>query len=153
MVVGVEVNEEIVRRELELHGAEVEQVGFALRTTGPERLPRYDHRRRAPLWDTRVQPGHYTAFGDATELVASADDALAIIGPGESVHVEFRAPEVDPPPGWTRVYILETEGWCKDMDLYTRDGGTLDPIPAAGRASSATALLNQQYNTRFVPGG
>lgn len=149
VVVGIEVNEEIIRRDLELLSAEVEQVGFALRTTGSERLPHYDHDRRTPLWDTRAQPGLYTEFGDATELIAAADDALAIIGPGEGVHMEFAAPVDDPPPGWTRVYVLETEGWCKDMDLYTRDGATLGPIPAAGRASSATALLQASHNTRW----
>ncbi len=149
VVVGIEVNEGIIRRDLELLSAEVEQVGFALRTTGSERLPHYDHDRRTPLWDTRAQPGLYTEFGDATELVVAADDALVIIGPGEGVHLEFASPSDDPPPGWTRVFVLETESWCKDMDLYTKDGATLGPIPAAGRASSATALLQESHNTRW----
>jgi len=148
-VVGVEVTEEIVRRDLKLVSAVVEQTGFALRTTGDERLPHYDHNQRVPFWDTRVQPGYYTEFGDATELISVADDALAIIGPGEGVHLEFQTPGEEPPPGWTRVYVLEAEGWCKDMDLYTRDGGTLGPVPAAGRASSSTAMLSAAYNRRW----
>jgi len=149
IIVGVEVNEEIIRHDLALLSAEVEQIGFALRTTGSQRLPHYDHGRRTPLWDTRVQPGRYTEFGDATELIAAADDALAIIGPGEGVHIEFAAPSDDPPPGWTRIFVLETEGWCKDMDLYTKGGANLTPIPAAGRASSATVLLQGSHNTRW----
>jgi Flp pilus assembly protein TadD len=152
-VVGVEVTEEIVRGELKLAVARVENVGFALRTTGSQRLPDYDHDRRVPLWDTRVQPGFYTAFGDALELLSAADDASAIIGPGEGIHLEFVAPAAALPPGWSRIYVLETEGWCKDMDLYTKDGATLEPIPAAGRASSATAMLRSMHNTRFAAGG
>ena len=149
IVVGAEVTEEIIRRDLKLASAEVERVGFARRTTGPERLPHYDFDQRVPLWDTRVQPGFYTSFGDARELLNTADDALAIFGPGEGIHLEFEAPTEAPPEGWTRVFVLETEGWCKDMDLYTKDGSTLEPLPAAGRASSTTAMLRETYNTRW----
>lgn len=148
-VVGVEVTEEIIRRDLKLVTAVVEQVGFARRSTGPERLPSYDHDQRSPLWDTRAQPGFYTAFGEATELVTFADDALAIIGPGEGIHLEFTAPPDAALPGWSRIFVLEADGWCKNMDLYTRDGATLEPIPAAGRASSTTAILQARYNTRW----
>jgi len=152
IVVAAEVTEEIVRRELELVSAVVEKVGFARRTTGPERLPLYDHDRRVPLWDARVQPGFYTSFGDARELVATADDGLAIFGPGEGLHLEFEAPTEAPPSGWTRVYVVETEGWCKDMDLYTLNGATLEPLPAAGRASSSTAMLSTTHNRRWNDG-
>jgi len=152
-VVGVEVTEEIIRSDLELITAVVEQVGFARRTTGAQQLPHYDHDRRVPIWDTRVQPGFYTEFGDVTDLISVADDALAIIGPGEGVHLEFAPPTEEPAPGWTRIYVLEAEGWCKDMDLYTEDGGTLGPIPTAGRASSTTAMLNRSHNTRYRAGG
>jgi len=152
IVVAAEVTEEIIRHGLELRSAVVEQVGFARRTTGSERLPHYDFDHRVPLWDTRVQPGFYTEFGDATELAATADDALVIFGPGEGLYLEFEAPAEEPPQGWTRVYILETEGWCKDMDLYTKDGGVLAPVPVAGRATSSTAMLMSAYNTRFVAG-
>jgi len=152
IVMAAEVTEEIVRREIKLVTAVVEQVGFAKRTTGPERLPHYDHDQRAPLWDTRVQSGFYTSFGDALELVVAADDALAIFGPGEGLHLEFEAPIEAPLPGWSRVFVLETEGWCKDMDLYTRDGATLEPLPAAGRASSSTAMLAATHNRRWNGG-
>jgi len=75
----------VERRELRLSAARVEQPGFALRTTGPQHLPDYDWTRRAPLWDTRFQSGAYTHFGNAMELVAATDDAVAIFGPGEAV--------------------------------------------------------------------
>jgi len=59
------------------------------------------------------------------ELVAEKDDAVAIFGPGEEVHLEFAAPPEGAPEGWTRRLVLETRGWCKDMDLYTKDGETV----------------------------
>ena len=48
---------------------------------------------------------------------------VAIFGPGEDVRLEFEAPADAVPAGWTRRVVLETDGWCKDMDLYTKDGG------------------------------
>jgi tetratricopeptide (TPR) repeat protein len=153
VVVAAESQPEVVQRQLPLVAARVESPGFAHRTTGPQRLPHYDWARRAPLWDTRFQVGYFTAFGDALELVAATDDAVAIFGPGEAVHLEFEAPSGGPPPGWTRVHVLETDGWCKDMDLFTRDGRTVDPLPARGRESSVPERLHAKYNTRYVSSG
>ena len=78
-----------------------------------------------------------------------ADDALAIFGPGEGLALEFSAPEGEPTTGWTRIFVLESEGWCKDMDLYTRDGATLEPLPVAGRARTTTGMLQATLNTRW----
>jgi tetratricopeptide (TPR) repeat protein len=140
----------VERRELRLAAARVEQPGFALRTTSQQRLPDYDWARRAPLWDTRFQVGHYTRFGDALELVAATDDAVAIFGPGEAVHLEYEAPEEAPAPGWTRAYVLEVDGWCKDMDRFTKDGFTVTPMPSAGKDPSIPEKLHAKYNTRYV---
>jgi tetratricopeptide (TPR) repeat protein len=150
VVAAAEQTSEIVRRQLRLAMARVEQPGFALRATGPQRLPSYDWARRAPLWDTRFQTGHYTRFGDALELVTATDDAVVIFGPGEAVHLEFEAPTEAPPPGWTRVYVFEADGWCKDMDRFTRDGSTVAPLPSAGRDPSIPDRLHEEYNTRYV---
>ena len=136
--------------ELPLAAASLRESGFARRTTGPQRTPAYDYDRRAPLWDTRHPRGWYTAFGDVAPLVAAADDALAIIGPGEEVMVEFTAPTTPPPAGWTRRLVLRARGWCKDMDLYTRDGDTVAPLP--GEDTAARTQLHRAFNTRFESG-
>ena len=150
---AAEASPELRRQELALVRAHLGRTGFAHRTTGPQRLPGYDYGRRAPLWDTRFQAGWYTRLGDITELVNTADDALAIFGPGEEVHLEFGEPQHDLPAGWRRVMVLETDGWCKDMDLYTRDGSTLEPLPARGSgANPRGAQLHQTYNTRYLDG-
>ena len=138
------------KRALELESAVVRWCGFAKRTTGPQRQPYYDYDHRSPYWDTRHQDGYYTAFGDARALVADTDGAVAISGPGEEVHVEFRA-EIEPvAAGWTRRFVLETRGWCKDMDLFTADAETLGPLP--GTRDERGERLHRLYNTRYESG-
>jgi hypothetical protein len=132
-----------VRHELNLLKAEMRETGFPMRSTGPQHQPGYDYERRAPLWDTRVQAGHYTEFGRVDELIAAQDGALAIIGPGEEIEVEFSAELPELPAGWTRRFVLETHGWAKDMDLYTRDRDTLAPLPVPG-----TNELHRKFNRR-----
>jgi tetratricopeptide (TPR) repeat protein len=133
--------------------AQVARIGFPKRSTLAQRRPQYDYDDRSAFWDTRYMAGDYTAFGPALELVAQTDDALAIIGPGDEIHLEFDAPP-GPAPGWRRVLVLEVRGYAKDMDLYTRDGETLDPLPrTSGIPDSARRDdLNRQYNTRFQDG-
>ncbi|MEN8130578.1 MAG: hypothetical protein ABFS45_10385 [Pseudomonadota bacterium] len=84
------------RRELALRQARVADAGFPLRTTGAQRLPHYDYARRSPFWDTRHMKGFYTEFGPAEALVERVDGAVAIIGPGEELHLEFEAPKNAP---------------------------------------------------------
>ena len=141
-----------VRRELPLSDAEVQVSGFARRTTGPQRQPHYDYDRRSPLWDTRHMRGFYTDFGPAVELLGVTDDAVAIIGPGEEVHLEFE--DTLPPlqPGWQRRFVLESRGWAKDMDLYTEHGDTLEPLPASGRPAARREALHERYNRRYRSG-
>jgi hypothetical protein len=137
---------------LPLEKAELLETGFALRTTGTQRQPHYDYGRRSPFWDTRHMRGYYTAFGPVGELLAAVDDALAIIGPGEEIHLEFAADLPALPPGWQRRFVLETNGWAKDMDLYTADGMTLEPLPVSGKPAARRAALHRQYNTRYRSG-
>jgi len=149
-VVGAEALPGAVIHQLPLAHAVLRESGFARRTTGPQRTPDYDYAHRAPLWDTRHPRGWYTAFGDVAPLVAPADDAVAIIGPGEEVAVTFDAPTTPLGAGWTRQLVLEARGWCKDMDLYTKDGDTVGPLP--GRASPARTRLHAAFHTRYEAG-
>jgi Tfp pilus assembly protein PilF len=137
---------------LPLADAEVRPLGFPRASIGPQRQPSYDLGRIAPLWDTRIQSGFYTAFGPVNELVADDDDALAIIGPGEQVHLEFDATLPPLAQGWSRRFVLQTHGWAKDMDLYTRDGDAIGPLPVSGKDAERRDRLNSQYNTRFASG-
>ena len=79
------------------------------------------------------------------------DDAMAIFGPGEEVHLEFEAaPPVQ--PGWQRRFVLESRGWAKDMDFYTRDGETVGPLPTTGKPAGTARELHARYNTRYQAG-
>jgi hypothetical protein len=138
------------RQVLPLRSVTLDAVGFAHRTTGPQRRPDYDDGRRAPLGDTRHPRGWYTEFGEVTPLVADQDSAVAILGPGEAVDVTFAMPAEPAPGGWTRALVLELRGWCKDMDLYTRDGETIEPLP--GDDTEARRKLHPRFNTRYAAG-
>ena len=96
--------------------------------------------------------GNYTAFGLVDELVCKTDNALAIFGPGEEIQFEFDALAEDPPVGWTRCFVFETRGWCKDMDLYTRDGETVGPLPTVGDVTLQRDRLHDRYHTRYESG-
>lgn len=154
-VVWEEPLDDAVQAILAPSAAQVARTGFAKRTTGAQRLPHYDYHDRAPYWDAKVPRGFYTALGDAVELVADVDGALAIIGSGEEVHLEFPAvPESA--PDRRRLYAIEFHGWAKDMDLYTRHGDSVGPLPVpegAGAALSARRdALHARYNVRYQEG-
>ena len=134
--------------------ARVARSGFAKRSTGPQRLPHYDYQRRSPAWDAKVPTGFYTAFGDAQELVAENDGALAIIGSGEEIDLAF--PALDAVPDHTRYFAIRFHGWAKDMDLYTLHGHTVAPLPSRDdldeQQRAKRQRLHDHYNVRFEAG-
>jgi hypothetical protein len=131
----IETPPSVTRHALGLRAADVAEVGFAQRTTLTQQRPHYDYQRRRPLWDTRHPKGFYSDWGSALDLVAQTDDAVAVIGPGEEVHLEF-ATLPDPPASVRRWFVLELNGWCKDMDLYTQHGDTVEPLPVRDGGTS-----------------
>jgi hypothetical protein len=48
--------------------------------------------------------------------------------------------------------VFESNGWAKDMDLFTRDGDTLAPLPALNGTSERRERLHAQFNTRYRSG-
>ena len=138
------------RLVLPLRSAALGSEGFARRTLGPQRRPHFDDEARAPMADTRHPRGWYSGFGPVTPLVTDADEAVAIFGPGEAITLSFDAPERAMPQGWTRRLVLDLRGWCKDMDLYTQDGETVEPLP--GGDTPERRRLHPQFNTRYAGG-
>ncbi len=154
-LIEIEECAEAKRIELPMTHAMLADVGFALRTNGPQRQPDYDYDRRAPLWDTRHQRGWYSAFGDVRELVATQDDAMAVFGPGEEIEFRFDASVLnDLPENGRRRFVFESHGWCKDMDLYTKDGDTVEPLPRNLDSPDAALRdeLHLRFNTRYQSG-
>ena len=72
--------------------------------------------------------------------------------PGEEVALDFVSPPHNAPAGVTRRYILEVNGWCKDMDLFTRDGETIAPLPEIAAMTEAARALMRSTRTRPMGG-
>lgn len=92
----------------------------------------YERLAERPPFDERPA-GRYTRYGEVVELLGAADDRYVILAPGDEIAVDFPAialPEL--PPGWERDYVLDTDGWIKDMDLRTLHGETVEPLPFHG---------------------
>jgi hypothetical protein len=140
------------RLPLQLERAELRESGFTPRTVNKQRRPFFDDAVRVPLASTRDPAGLYTAFGRVDELVAQRDDALAIFGPGEEMELIFVAPAEPTASGWRREFVLEVAGWCKDMDLYTQHGETVEPIPSRTDPSPQRDELHSRFNTRYQSG-
>ena len=141
----------IAIRPAPLAAATLRQSGFARRTTGPQRAPHYDYEQRVPLLDTRHPRGWYSRLGPVLPLVERDDDAVAILGPGEDILLEFTAPADPLPVGWTRHVVLDTKGWCKDMDLFTKDGETVAPLPGTDTAERRALHADVQHALRRRP--
>ena len=81
--------------------------------------------------------------------------------PGDETTVEFDALPA-PPAGWTRDFLLYSDGWIKDSDLNTAYGTTVDPLPYHAitsypygpgdgyPADSARQRYLREYNTRVI---
>ncbi len=107
--------------------------------------------------------GYYTRYGDVLPLLTDPDDMYVIMNAGDEVAVEFDAAELPPlPAGWSRDFLLYTDGWIKDGDLNTGAGQTVEPLPfhaqsrypyGAGEAYPEDELhraYRREYNTRYV---
>ncbi len=144
------------RRSPALRAADLHFAGFPQRTIGPQRQTTFDYDRRQPIDDVRYLTGFYTRFGSVVELLSATDDAVATIGPGEEVGLAFSSLPDEPAAGWTRRYVLEVHGWCKDTDLFTKDGETVEPLPTRSQSSPDDLRhrdeLHRRCNTRFEAG-
>jgi tetratricopeptide (TPR) repeat protein len=122
----------------------------------------YDDVTKETPW--RPIDGAFTRFGDVLELLEAPDDMYVIMGPGDETTVQFDASSArDLPPGWTRDFLLYTDGWIKDSDLNTAHGTTVGPLPfhrikeypyAPGESYPTDAEHQRylrEYNTRMSP--
>jgi hypothetical protein len=123
----------------------------------------YDDVTRESPW--RPIEGAFTRYGDVLPLLRGADDMYVIMAPGDETTIQFDASSADQlPKGWTRDFLLYTDGWIKDSDLNTAFGTTVEPLPyhavrsypyAKGDAypsDSAHQRYRREYNTRVLKG-
>ena len=108
--------------------------------------------------------GNYTRYGDVTELLVQSDDRYIIINSADEISIRFDASKVPSlKPGWTRDFLIYSDGWMKDGDMSTATGKYVEPLPFhrmsqypydTGKESYPADRLHQQfvreYNTRRV---
>ncbi len=117
--------------------ADLRYRGFSreFRKGGRHGPPWFDY--ESVLTEPRWRPivGRFTRYGDVTPLVEESDDLYPIMGPGDELALRFDASGLPrPPAGWTRDFLIYTEGWLKDADMNTASGWRVDPLPFHGMA-------------------
>jgi hypothetical protein len=91
-------------------------------------LSDYDNIDTAVPW--KLMAGQYTRYGEVAELLRDADDCYVIMQHGDELTFRFPADAFGPvPKGRRRTFILKTDSFCKDMDLYTGHPDTVEPLP------------------------
>ena len=120
----------------------------------------YDSVTVEPRWHDLF--GLYTRFGDVTDLVSEGDDRYVIQNAGDEITLRFDAAAFPAlPDGWTRTFLIYSDGWVKDGDLNTATGDRVVPLPSRAlsgypptpeerRATAADAAL-AEYLTRVIP--
>ena len=152
-------------KEVTASSADLHFLGYPREYSPDGRQPNlldYANVDRAVPW--KVMAGAYTRFGEVGELLREADDRFVIMGHGEEVTLRFPADAFGPvPPGYQRSFILKTHSYCKDMDLYTAYGDTVEPLPFRAMTSypygpnerypdnDRLRAYQREYNTRVVP--
>jgi Flp pilus assembly protein TadD len=118
-------------RVLAPSGAELRWRGFS-RETSPDGREPWDYAYASVSWSSpwKVLPGRYTREGDVLELLAPRDDMFVISRPGDEIAVRFDAGELPVlPSGWTRTFLLYTDGFSKEMDVNSSNPDELGPLP------------------------
>jgi len=123
----------------------------------------FDYRSVSKESPWRTIEGAFTRFGNVLPLLERSDDMYIIMAPGDETTVEFDAASVASlPKGWTRDFLIYTDGWIKDSDLNTAFGTTVAPLPFHGMkeypyapgesypTDSAHQRFVREFNTRVM---
>ncbi len=121
----------------------------------------YDDVSKTSPW--RSIEGSFTRFGDVLTLLDRPDDKYVVMAPGDETTLQFDASSASAiPKGWTRDFLLYTDGWIKDSDLNTAFGTSVGPLPfhrirsypyAPGESYPSDAEHRRylmEYNTRVI---
>lgn len=123
----------------------------------------YDHTVPESPWKT--MPGRYTREGDVMALLLATDDRYVILAPGDEIAVSFAGPALPTlPPGWTRTFLLYSDGFSKEMNMHSSSPDRLEPLPFHGMSdypyppsehyprTPEHDRYRAEYNTRVIGG-
>ncbi len=129
-------SKELLAETLPIAFAELQHRGFAQEVLPNGALPIvYDDMRLEPV---AIAPwkGRLTRLGNVTELLHERDDRFVLCGPGDEIEIAFDAARLPPlREGFTRSFVLRTNGYCKDSSLFTATGAAVEPLPFHGMES------------------
>ncbi len=118
-------------RSLPMAGANLQRLGFPMEYSPDGHHPTiYTYDVIEPTSSFKTPRGAYTRYGPVEALLAEFDDRYVILGTGDEIAVSFDAQALPPPAeGLLRSFILVSHAYCKDMDLYTAEPDTVEPLP------------------------
>ncbi len=121
----------------------------------------FDYARVGWASPWKVMPGRYTREGDVLDLLGAADDLFVVSKPGDLITLSFEAlPPVG--PGRERTFLLQGDGFSKEMDINSSSPDVVWPLPYHGMSSYPYPMserpdrlarqdeLQAKYNTRVV---
>ena len=151
-------------KEVPLASADLHFFGYPREYSPDGRHPNlYDYGNVDPAAAWKLMAGQYTRYGEVAELLQEADDCYAIMGRGEEITLRFPVDAFGPlPQDHRRSFILKTDSFCKDMDLYTAHPDTVGPLPFHAMSgypygpnehypdNDTTREYRRRFNTRRV---
>jgi cytochrome c-type biogenesis protein CcmH/NrfG len=138
--------------------------GFSREVTSDGHEPfGYNHEQVSFTSPWKVMPGRYTREGDVRELLLKSDDMFVISRPGDEISLSFDARRLPLlPAGWTRTFLLYSDGFSKEMDINSASPDQVSPLPFHGMTkypysepemypmTAARREYMDRYNTRLV---
>ncbi|HKR00397.1 MAG TPA: FG-GAP-like repeat-containing protein [Pyrinomonadaceae bacterium] len=138
--------------------------GYSREVTPDGREPfGYDYEQVSSSSPWKAFPGRYTREGDVRGLLLKTDDIFVISRTGDELSLSFDARSLPKlPEGWTRTFLLYSDGYSKEMDINSASPDEVLPLPFHGmkrypyRAPEVYPMTAERracierYNTRIV---
>ncbi|MBA3296178.1 MAG: hypothetical protein H0U19_04525, partial [Acidobacteria bacterium] len=152
---------EVQRTRIEARTADLRWRGYSAEVSPDGREPfGYDYARVLSTAPWKLMPGRYTREGDVRALLGAVDDMFVVSRPGDELTLSFPALPA-PPEGWTRTFLLHSDGYSKEMDANSASPDVAAPLPYHGMSrypydgkdrplSRAMRDYVRRYNTRVV---
>jgi tetratricopeptide (TPR) repeat protein len=123
----------------------------------------YDYQKVSFTSPWKVMTGRYTREGDVRELLLKPDDMFVIARPGDEISLSFDAGKFPKlAKGWSRTFLLYSDGFSKEMDINSASPDQVGPLPFHGMSkypysapesyplTPARRAYMERYNTRLV---